>query len=142
MNLTLYRDKPGKVAMRGRVEIPGAVLQTLEDIPGGSDEGEPVPAGEYRLVLHDSAKYGKVWAMVNPALGVYHQPGDIPKGSKGRFACLFCHSGNRAEDTLGCILIGLGRGENETVVNSRAAVEVLKKNLPWVEHSLTIVDAE
>lgn len=139
MNLTLYRDKPGKVSMRGRVEIPGAVLQTLEDIPGGSDEGEPVPAGEYRLVLHDSAKYGKVWAMVNPALGIYYQPGDRPNGV-GRFACLFAHWGNRDHDTLGCILVGLGRGANETIVNSRAAVALLKERLPWVEHTLTIVN--
>ena len=139
MNLTLTRDKPGKVSMRGRVEIPGAVLQTLEDIPGGSDEGEPVPAGEYRLVLHDSAKYGKVWAMVNPALGVYHQPGDRPNGV-GRFACLFAHSGNRDADTLGCILIGMARGENETIARSREAVALLKDALPWEAHTLTIVN--
>lgn len=141
MNLTLKRDAPGNLAMRGECVIAGIHFQTLEDLPGGEAEGEPVPAGEYRLVPHDSKKYGRIWAMVNPTLGVYHQPGDIPKGKKGRFACLFMHSGNDHTHTLGCVLAGLTRGPNETVLRSREAVAKLKEVLPWVEHSLTILDA-
>lgn len=139
MNLTLYRDKPGKLAMLGRVKVGAVEFQTLEDIPNGEDAGEPVPAGEYVLKLHDSAKYGKVWAMVNPALGVYHQPGDIPKGKTGRFACLFAHAGNTEKDSLGCIILGMVRG-TESLGRSREAVALLKETLPWVEHTLTIVN--
>ena len=139
MNLTLYRDAPGTLSMRGRVRIGPVEFHTLEDIPGGEAEGEPVPAGTYRLVPHDSKKYGKIWAMVNPELGVYHQPGDRPDG-QGRFACLFMHSGNDHTHTLGCVLAGMARGPNETVVRSREAVTMLKDLLPWVEHSLTIVN--
>lgn len=140
MDLVLQRDPPGKVAMRGRVRIGPIEFQTLEDIPGGEAEGEPVPAGVYELKPHDSKKYGRIWAMVNPELGVYHQPGDIPKGETGRFACLFMHSGNTHEHTLGCVLAGLTRGPNETVLRSREAIAKLKELLPWERHSLTIVD--
>lgn len=138
MRLTLHRDKPGALSMRGRVEINGVVLQTLEDLPNGTAEGEPVPPGEYQLVPHDSAKYGRIWAMVNPALGVWHQPGDIPKGKQGRFACLFAHSGNDHTHTLGCVLVGMARGDNETIVRSREAVAKLKELLPWEPHTLEI----
>ena len=153
MNLTQYRDRPGKFAMLGTVAVGPVVFHTLEDVPGGEAEGEPVPAGTYRLVPHDSKPkppsaahpkghpgYGKIWAMVNPELGIYHQPGDIPKGKTGRFACLWMHSGNRHEDTLGCVLGGMARG-TETVTRSREAIALLKDTLPWVEHSLTIVNA-
>ena len=140
MNLTMYRDAPGNLSMRGKVQVGPVEFQTLEDIPGGEAEGEPVPAGTYRLVPHDSKKYGRIWAMVNHELGVYHQPAERHNG-KGRFACLFAHAGNRHEDTLGCVLLGMARGQNETVVRSREAVTMLKDLLPWVEHTLTIVDA-
>ena len=140
MNLTLYRDAPGKLSMRGKVRVGPVEFQTLEDIPGGEAEGEPVPAGTYRLVPHDSKKYGKIWAMVNPELGVYHFESDIPKGEKGRTVCLFMHAGNSHDHTLGCVLAGMARGPNETVVRSREAVTMLKDLLPWVEHSLTIVN--
>ena len=125
--------------MLGRVRVGPIEFQTLEDVPGGEAEGEPVPVGTYRLVPHDSAKYGRIWAMVNPELGVYHQPGDIPKGKKGRFACLWMHSGNDHTHTLGCVLGGMTRGPNETVLRSREAIARLKEVLPWVEHSLSIV---
>lgn len=134
----MYRDAPGNLAMRGRVRVGSVEFQTLEDVPGGEAEGEPVPEGTYRLVPHDSKKYGRIWAMVNPALGIYHQPADRPNG-KGRFACLFAHAGNTDRDTLGCVLLGMARGKNETVVRSREAVTMLKDLLPWVEHSLSIV---
>lgn len=123
--------------MLGECVIAGVHFQTLEDVPNGEAEGEPVPVGDYRLVPHDSAKYGRIWAMVNPALGVYHQPGDIPKGKTGRFACLFAHSGNTDEHTLGCVLMGIARW-GETVIRSKEAIARLKEVLPWVEHSLTI----
>lgn len=141
MILTLQREDPGKLAMRGRITINGVEFHSLEDLPGGAAEGEPVPAGTYLLELHDSAKYGRIWAMVNPDLGVYHQPGDIPKGKKGRFACLFAHSGNTHEHTLGCVLLGMARGPNETVVRSKEAIAKLKEVLPWQAHTLTILDA-
>jgi hypothetical protein len=130
------------------VVIDGHKFYTLEPALGGAVPGEPVPPGDYRLVPHDSAKYGRIWAMVNPELGVYHQPGDIPAGKQGRFACLFFHAGNYDQDSLGCVLGGLAFGMlrdpssnrmEPAVFNSKAAVASLKEVLPWVEHSLRIV---
>jgi hypothetical protein len=128
--------------------IDGKNFYTLEPALGGAVPGEPVPAGVYRLVPHDSAKYGRIWAMVNPDLGVYHQPGDRPNGV-GRFACLWCHSGNWDQDSLGCVLIGLASGVardpssgklEPAVFNSKAGVALLKQLVPWVEHELEIVN--
>lgn len=142
MRITLRRSSLGPVASEGVVEIGALRLYTLEDALGGEAEGEPVPAGVYQLKPHDSAKYGKVWAMVNPVLGVYHQPADRPNGV-GRFACLFAHSGNTDKDTLGCVLVGLARGKLEgkpAVLSSKAAVAALKDALPWEPHELEIVN--
>ena len=148
MNLTLVRRSLGPIATEGMVVIDGHKFYTLEPALGGAVPGEPVPAGDYRLVPHDSAKYGRIWAMVNPGLGVYHQPGDRPNG-EGRFACLFMHAGNFDQDSLGCVIAGLATrydvdktsGELEPgVFNSKAAVGLLKEVLPWVEHRLTIVN--
>lgn len=148
MNLTLVRRSLGPIATEGMVVIDGHKFYTLEPALGGAVPGEPVPAGDYRLVPHDSAKYGRIWAMVNPGLGVYHQPGDRPNG-EGRFACLFMHSGNFDQDSLGCVLGGLAYGMlrdassnrmEPAVFNSKAAIASLKEVLPWVEHALTITN--
>ena len=148
MNLTLRRTSLGPIATVGTVEIGLLRLFTLEDALNGEAEGEPVPAGVYQLKPHDSKKYGRIWAMVNPDLGVYHQPADRPNGV-GRFACLFAHSGNKDEDTLGCVLVGLSAGEGfdsvskrsePMVFNSKAAVAALKDALPWEPHTLTVVN--
>ena len=151
MKLLLTRNKfGGAKATMGKCIVEGHTIYTLEPALGGKVPGEPVPAGDYRLVPHDSAKYGRIWAMVNPALGVWHQQADAPadKRDAARFACLFMHAGNFDQDSLGCVIGGLATrwdvdktsGELEPgVFNSRAAVALLKQVLPWVEHELTIV---
>lgn len=151
MNLTLARRSLGPIATEGSVVIGTQKFYTLEPALGGAVPGEPVPAGTYRLVPHDSGKYGRIWAMVNPELGVYHQLADAPpnKQPTARYACLFMHAGNFDQDSLGCVLCGLAYGMlkdpssgrmEPAVFNSRAAVAALKDVLPWVEHSLTIVN--
>jgi hypothetical protein len=148
VNLTLVRRSLGPIATEGSVLVGSQKFYTLEPALGGAVPGEPVPAGAYRLVPHDSKKYGRIWAMVNPELGVYHQPEDRPDGV-GRFACLFMHSGNWDQDSLGCVLAGLSHGlardpssgrMEPAVFNSKAAVAALKDALPWVEHRLAIVN--
>jgi hypothetical protein len=146
MRYILQRRSLGPIATEGKMVIDGKNLYTLEPALGAAQPGEPVPAGDYRLVPHDSAKYGRIWAMVNPALGVYHQPDDRPNGV-GRFACLWAHSGNYDQHSLGCVLVGLAAGLardpdsgriEPAVFNSKAAVALLQQLVPWVEHELTI----
>jgi hypothetical protein len=151
-DLVLQRNRDGKAkATLGKCVVSGRNIYTLEPALGGKMPGEPVPAGVYRLVPHDSAKYGRIWAMVNPDLGVYHQLADAPadKRATARFACLFVHSGNFDQDSLGCVIAGLAtRYEVDKtskelepgVFNSKAAVALVKELLPWVEHRLTILD--
>jgi Family of unknown function (DUF5675) len=150
VDLTLARDAPGSPQF-GRLSFgPPVPLQTLElpwsDASGdvGGDAGAScVPAGVYELVLHDTPTHPQTWALVNPALGVYHEPGDVPPGQPGRTAVLI-HPGNTEADSKGCILVGMSRGTvgGEPAVD--ASVEAfgrLKAAVPWtVGHTLTITE--
>jgi hypothetical protein len=98
-----------------------------------------VPDGVYRLIPHDSAKHGAVWALVNPEVGVWHQPRDVPqRRAWGRDAVLI-HVANSTADIEGCIGVGL-RADRLTpgVYQSRAAVDALRAKLGREEHELTI----
>lgn len=152
MDIAIQRDSLGPIAATGKLTIGELSVFTLED-PWANNKpfASCIPAGEYRLVPHESAKYGRIWAMVNPDLGVYHQPADIPAGKRGaaRFACLFVHSGNTDDDVEGCVCVGLTRGMAHNaksnrpephVFDSRKAVAKVVAALPWVEHRLTIRD--
>jgi hypothetical protein len=93
-------------------------------------------------VLHDTARHPETWALVNPALGIYHEPGDIPVGVEGRFACLI-HQANLVSELAGCIGVGLSRstldGEPD-ITSSVAAFQELKNAVPWVAgHTVTII---
>ncbi len=149
MKLTLHRDPSDNVRTFGELTWADEqiVLQTLERpwIPAedGSPGGHPlvscVPLGVYELVLHDSAKHPKTWALVNPTLGVYHQV--IPPSQTGRTACLI-HSANLVHQLEGCIGVGLTRSQlngEPDIASSVAAFEELKAAVPWVVgHTLTI----
>jgi hypothetical protein len=125
----------------------GFRLFTLEDAWRDNRSGVScVPAGHYKLERHESEKYGKTWAMVNPDLGVYHWP--QPEG-KGRFACLCVHSGNWDDDVEGCVIVGERAGDGfdpkskrvePRLFESRDAVKVFKDALPWEDHELIISD--
>lgn len=89
-----------------------------------------IPAGEYRLVRHDSAKYGQVWAFVGGT--VAHQ--ESPGSPATRFACLI-HAGNYVDDVEGCLALGKGRVVEQAtgrkmVTGSRIAVGELRTIAP------------
>jgi hypothetical protein len=151
MKLFLNRD-PGPQPQRtyGRL-LPGGnlVLQTLErpwvPAPDGSPGGHPdtscVPLGTYALARHNTPDHPYTWALVNPALGIYHEPGDIPAGVPARFGCLL-HPDNIVETLAGCVGVGLTRstlnGEPD-IADSRAAFADLKAAVPWTDgHTLVI----
>ena len=65
-----------------------------------------VPTGRYRLERHNSEAHPNTWALVNPALGVWHQPQDIPNGIAGGRCSILVHPANWAYELLGCIAPG------------------------------------
>lgn len=154
MQLLLTRDNeipPPPDHLYGVMEAGTLILQTTERpwVPehGGAPCGEPgvscVPAGTYTLVLHDTPAHPLTFALVNEALGIYHEPHDVPTDLCGRSACLI-HAGNFASQSEGCILVGHGRGVlngKPDVTDSRAALAELLAVVPWIagKHTLTIL---
>lgn len=150
MHLAIIRDTARAEAILGTLTIGSLVLQTLElpwvPIDGtvcGHPDTSCVPPGDYSLVLHDSVKHPRTFALSNPALGIYHAPADIPADCIGRSLVLL-HNGNYPADSLGCILLGRGRSfvnGHAMVTNSDVALNAFKALVPWIEgHSLSIID--
>jgi Family of unknown function (DUF5675) len=152
VNLLLTRDQPPPPACTlGVFTVADLVLNTMErpwvPDPTGGAGGAPliscVPPGLYQLVLHDTPEHPKTWALVNHELGVYHEPGDIPEGTIGRYACLI-HPGNYAADVEGCIAPGMTREWNGVlwmVTSSQVAMRQLQAAVPWTTgHTLQITD--
>lgn len=150
MHLQIIRDSARTDATLGTLTIGSLVLQTLElpwvPIEGalcGHPDTSCVPPGDYELVMHDSVKHPRTFALSNPDLGVYHAPADIPAGCTGRSLVLL-HNGNYPANSLGCILLGRGRSfpnGASMVTNSDIALQAFKALVPWIEgHVLTISD--
>ena len=150
MNLQLIRDYAGLCTL-GRLTVDAALtLQTLArpwvaDPPYlcGPPDTSCVPAGTYELVLHDTPKFPRHFALVNEALGVYHEA--VPGVRVGRTACLL-HVANDVDQLEGCIAVGRTReyvGDQWMVLNSRDAYAAFAAAVPWVPgHTLTITYAE
>jgi hypothetical protein len=87
------------------------------------------------LVLHDTPKHPKSFALVNPNLGVIHEP-DITY-PHARVACLI-HRANYLRDLEGCI--GVGMAATDCMLSaSRLAFDHFNAQVPWVEgHTLEI----
>lgn len=126
MELRLLRSPSGPYCTPGRLLVEGAFFcYTLEDvvrekkIPGQT----AIPAGRYQVVLNFSNRFQKVMPLL------LNVPG---------FEGVRIHSGNNAEDTEGCILVGFTRQE-AAVGDSRRAYAALMKRLEsagsetWIE---------
>jgi len=152
MNAELIRHAYLPDVTLGWLAVGTLRIATLEegwradpDGPGGQRrEGalteSCVPDGTYSLVPHVSTKYPNgVYALVNPALGVYHR--EKPAGQKwGRVAVLI-HIGNTTEDIEGCILVGKRHGKldgRDAVLESGSTFAALRALLGEASHSLTI----
>ena len=133
MNILLERFAYLPNATLGRVTFGDETFFTIEqpynnNLPFIS----AVPDGEYVLAPHTTKKKsvpgGKCYALVNPALHVYHNPDDIPAELKdvnrGRYACLFTHVANYPRQIQGCIGVGEKLGEHDTIYDSEARLWV------------------
>jgi Family of unknown function (DUF5675) len=147
MNIQILRQTRNGVCTLGTMNIAPGVepLRTLElpwvpdpGCPGGAPDVSCVPPGLYQLVQHDTVKHPKSFALVNPALGVIHEPD--PQFPTYRTACLI-HIANFPQQLEGCIGVGLTAGDDE-INNSAAALAVFNENVPWIggHHTLEIID--
>lgn len=72
-----------------------------------------IPTGRYKVTLTYSNKFGKTLPLLKDVLG---------------FSGVRIHSGNTAEDSLGCIIVGENKIKGG-VINSRATMERLMAKL-------------
>jgi hypothetical protein len=116
MNLTLTRktftnkSTIGELATNGKFEC-----YTLEDVPRNIkiDHRTCIPYGMYQVIITFSERFQKPMPLL---LNVQN------------FEGVRIHSGNTAEDTEGCILVGTTK-EVDFIGNSRAAYKVLFRKL-------------
>lgn len=87
----------------------GLMLQTIE-LPwrDNAKDVSCVPAGTYRLIPYLSAKHGRTWRLHNPELGVWGISDDPP--SPDMRTEVEVHTGNLAEESEACILVGMAAG--------------------------------
>ncbi len=120
----------------GWIHYKGLKLATIErpwistpDHRGGKNRESCVPDGEYALRHHHTEKFPNTYALTNPDLDVYYQPGS---GRPGRYAILI-HVGNYVKDVIGCIAVGERHvsqvGGMRMVTSSSAAMASLRRAL-------------
>lgn len=119
MRLQLVRFGYLRDCTLGWLYVGSLRLATIEepwiedpDGPGGQRlEGalpaSCVPDGTYVLDPHQGAFWKDVWALVNPRLGVWHWPSEIPKAQPWGRSAVLIHTGNSTKNIEGCIAIGL-----------------------------------
>lgn len=146
--LQLVRTAYLKTCTLGTLYAGDSALATIERPwipnpagPGGMPRTSCVPDGDYRLIPHHSERFPNVWALINPALGVWYQPGDIPRGTPYGRSAVLIHAGNRVADVVGCIAVGLRHGvlsDETAVMSSQIALRELRSILGPGEHRLCI----
>jgi hypothetical protein len=132
MNLALTRFAYLPDCTLGWLMAGGLKLATIERpwFPnpkgiGGMPRVSCVPDGLYNVRPHTSDKFPDTYALVNQALGVYYQPGDIPAGQQWGRSAILIHAGNTVTDVIGCIAVGTSHSDDlasHSVKDSRAAL--------------------
>ena len=120
MNIIIKRIFKGPDYTIGRLSIDGHYFcDTLEDTvraPGVKIPGKTaIPAGKYQIEITESIRFNRLMPIIK----------DVPGFSGVRI-----HSGNTAEDTEGCILVGFNRVKGK-VLDSRDTFQKLFTML-WV----------
>lgn len=150
MNLTLERIKSTEECTLGNLHIEDEVYATIErpwqtnpEGPGGLPRVSCVPLGIYELRPHTSPKFGEVYALHAPALGVYEN--EVPAGQHYGRSLILIHPANRVTELLGCIAPGMTHGvigTENVVLDSRVAFAKIRQRLGREEtHVLTIREA-
>lgn len=124
--LILIREKPGADRTLGALHY-GSRLMAYTMEPGIEDAAAPrVRPGWYVCEPHgwgpEAVRFKQTWALVGDGVSHFPEPG------VARSAILL-HAGNRDEETRGCILVGVRRGElggEPAVLASRDAMDSLR----------------
>lgn len=128
MNLSLIRDTFTETSTTGKLFIENEFeCYVLEDQDRKLEAGgskiygrTAIPRGRYKIELDWSPKYGRDMPHIL----------DVPQ-----FEGIRIHTGNRSEDSEGCLIPGQERIENY-VRNSKLAFDALlqKLNLAWANN--------
>ena len=118
MNLVLQREVLTSESTIGGLSIDGEhVAYTLEDTVRPENTKlagrTAIPVGRYRVIITDSQRFKKRLPLL---VGVPNYEG------------VRIHAGNTAQDTEGCLLVGLQKGVN-SIGRSRAAMDILMPKL-------------
>jgi hypothetical protein len=111
-NLSLKRTRFSALSTQGELSLDGAFFcYTLEPPKSDDLDVKPraIPAGTYDFVLAFSPKHGRVVPLLQNVPG---------------FEEIEIHIGNFPKDTLGCILVGMIKGE-DAIYQSKIAFETL-----------------
>lgn len=149
MNLTLVRFAYMEQRTLGWLYGEGGLkLATIERPwlpnpagPGGRRQMSCIEDGAYEVRPHTSDKFPDTFALANPALGVYWQPGDIPVGQLWGRSAILIHGGNTVQNVIGCIAVGLTHGMmlgEPAVLASQIALGKLRTALGKGTHRLTV----
>lgn len=128
MELTIIRDTYTSKSTIGKLFIDGVEFcYTLEDIVRGEGikvYGETaIPHGEYSMTMSYSNRFKQLMPLL------YNKPDLTVKDDKGiSFSGIRIHSGNKAEHSHGCILLGSSKSVN-FIGNSRKTYKEFLKVL-------------
>lgn len=132
----------------GRLDIGGIKLATIErpwirnPAGGGGKRREScVPDGQYSVRPHTSDRFADTYALINPDLGIWYQPDQIPSGQAWGRSAILIHAGNQVTDVIGCIAVGLRHcffGSQHAVLESQKALGQLRATLGKSTHSIVI----
>lgn len=149
MNLLLRRSTGDSERTTGILQVNGRVFATIERPwienaagPGGVSRKSCIPLGIYQVHPWSSVNFPETYILTNGELGVYRQPGDIPKGQSWGRAAILIHVANRVRDVIGCIGVGMEHGKlggEPAVLRSVMAMRELNKILNRSSHTLEIV---
>lgn len=148
MQLTLIRRPGDGERTLGDLSADGVTFATIERPwvpnpvgPGGKRRESCVPPGVYQVRPHHSLNFPLTYALVNPKLGVYYQPGDVPKGQEWGRTAILMHIGNFVRNVIGCIAVGKEHGQlagEPAVLRSVLAMRELNELLARRTHVLEI----
>jgi hypothetical protein len=148
VKLTLLRSNGDTERTTGILQANGAIFATMERpwLPnpvgeGGIPRKSCVPKGVYKVEPWHSVNFPETYIITNPELGVYRQPGDIPKGQPWGRSAILIHIGNRVRDVIGCIAVGMEHGHiggEPAVLRSVMGMRELNKILNRGSHTLEI----
>lgn len=139
MHLVLERHAYLTTCTLGSWRVGPLAIQTIERPwlpdprgPGGQRRLSCIPDGVYELFPHTSDKFPNVYALRNPHLGVWYQPGDMPAGQLWGRSAILAHGANKVADVIGCIGCGIRAtiyGNEHIIAEAAIALDELRRQL-------------